>query len=198
MTTPNMCVAAVVLAAGSSSRMGDLNKLLALINGMPLVCRVLEQVRQSQADPIIVVTGHQADHVRDALEGCDVTFAQNDDFANGLSTSLRRGLEALPETVSGALICLGDMPNLRAGQIDALIAVFQKHRGEKICVPVFKGRQGNPVLWPQSFFPAMQALRGDAGAKKFIGENRDHVIEVAMTDDGVTQDIDTLEQLKKF
>jgi molybdenum cofactor cytidylyltransferase len=101
---------------------------------------VLEQVRQSQADPIIVVTGHQADHVRDALEGCDVTFAQNDDFANGLSTSLRRGLEVLPETVSGALICLGDMPNLQAGQIDALIAAFQKHRGEKICVPVFKGR----------------------------------------------------------
>jgi len=198
MTTPSMRVAAVVLAAGSSSRMGALNKLLAPINGTILVRHVVEQVRQSQADPVIVVTGYQAGQVQDALEGCAVSFAQNDDFADGLSTSLRRGLEALPNSVSGALICLGDMPSLRTGHIDALIAAFQNHQGEKICIPVFNGQQGNPVLWPQSFFLGMQALRGDAGAKKLIAENRDHVMEVAMTDDGVTQDIDTPEQLEKF
>ena len=191
-------IAAIVLAAGSSSRMGDINKLLAPIDGKPLVRHVLEQIKQSQVDPIVVVTGHQAGPVRDALADCDVLFAQNDNFADGLSTSLRRGLEALPSTVTGTLICLGDMPHLGTDQIDALLAAFQHHKGHKICVPIFQGRQGNPVLWPQSYFSAMQSLSGDVGAKSLIGQHHDQVIEINMADDGVVQDIDTPEDLKKF
>ena len=191
-------VSAIVLAAGLSSRMGDINKLLAPIDGVPLIRRVIDQVRQSQADPIIVVTGHQENLIRDALGGCDVLFVHNQHFAEGLSTSLRSGLNAISETIDGALICLGDMPKLTARQIDQLIMTFREHQGKKICVPVYQGRQGNPVLWPSRYFTAMQTLRGDAGAKKLLGQHRDQVFEVGMTDDGVVADVDTPAELEEL
>ena len=208
MAQAEINVTAMVLAAGLSSRMGDINKLLAPINGTALIRRVIDQVQQSQAHqlkigqlkagPIIVVTGHQAHLIGEALAGCDVLFVENKNFAEGLSTSLRTGLKAVPETAAGALICLGDMPKLTARHIDDLIRAFREHQGDKICVPIYQGRQGNPVLWPRKYFAEMQELRGDVGAKKLIEQHRDHVHEVVMNDEGVVRDIDTPEDLAKI
>ena len=198
MAQAEIKVATIVLAAGLSSRMGDINKLLAPINGTALIRRVIDQVQQSQVDPIIVVTGHQAHLIGEALAGCDVLFVENKNFAEGLSTSLRTGLKAVPKTVAGALICLGDMPKLTAQHIDDLIRAFREHQGDKICVPIYQGRQGNPVLWPARYFAAMGKMRGDVGAKKLIEQHRDHVHEVVMNDEGVVRDVDTPEDLAKI
>ncbi|MEQ8194091.1 MAG: nucleotidyltransferase family protein [Rhodospirillales bacterium] len=198
MTDTPLTVAAVVLAAGRSARMGEVNKLLIDIDGMAMIRRTVERVSASGAAPIIVVTGHEPDRIRAALSGCDVQFIHNEEFAQGLSTSLKRGLHAVPADAAGAVICLGDMPALSARHIARLIDAFHDHRGEAICVPVHRGRRGNPVLWPRRFFSEMQSLSGDTGAKSLIERNRAHVADVEMADEGVLRDIDTPEDLKKF
>lgn len=184
-------IAALLLAAGQSRRMGPVNKLLADIDGAPMVRRVAETLAASAAERPVVVTGHEAARVRAALDGLDVGFAHNPDYAQGLSTSLRRGLAALGGGVDGALVCLGDMPAVRAADIDRAIAAFDPGEGRAIVVPTARGKRGNPVLWGARFFPQMAAVSGDVGARHLIGENAEWVCEVAVDDDGVLRDIDT-------
>jgi molybdenum cofactor cytidylyltransferase len=189
-------VAALVLAAGQSRRMGPVNKLLADVGGMPMVRHVVTALSRSRARPIIVVTGHEAERVRAALDGLPVTFVDNPDYAEGLSTSLRRGLAAVPASAKGALICLGDMPLIGTAMIDRLVAAFDPAGGRAICVPVWHGKRGNPVLWARRFFAEMQAIAGDVGARHLIGEHDDSVHEVAMDSDAVLIDIDSPDALE--
>ncbi len=184
-------IAAVILAAGQSRRMGRVNKLLADIDGAPMVARIADAVGASSADPVVVVTGHQAERVRAALAGRDVTMVHNADFAQGLSTSLKCALAALDDEVDGAVVCLGDMPGVSAGHIDKLIAAFDPVEGRGICVPTFNGKRGNPVLWDRRYFGEIAEVAGDVGARHLIGEHADAVCEVAMGDDGVLTDLDT-------
>jgi len=184
-------VAAIVLAAGQSRRMGTVNKLLAEIDGLAMVARVVDAALASHADPVAVVTGHEADRVRAVLAGRPLVFADNRDFAAGLSTSLKVGLAALPDEVTAALVCLGDMPALKAGQLDRLIAAYDPVEGRAICVPTHLGKRGNPVLWDRRFFAEMAGLSGDVGARHLIGANAELVVEVEMDDDAVLIDIDS-------
>jgi molybdenum cofactor cytidylyltransferase len=188
-------IAAIVLAAGRSSRMGAANKLLTEVDGMPMVRRAVEAAAASHARPVIVVTGNEQGKVQAALRGCKATFVHNPRFAEGMSTSLQAGLAALPANVDGALVCLGDMPLVTASAIDRLITAFNPLEGRAICVPTWNGKRGNPVLWGRRFFAAMADLAGDVGAKHLIGEHAELVTEVAMSDDAVLTDIDTPEAL---
>jgi molybdenum cofactor cytidylyltransferase len=188
-------VAALVLAAGQSRRMGPVNKLLADVGGKPMVRRVVDAVLASRARPVVVVTGHEAERVRAALDALPVTLVDNPDYAEGLSTSLRRGLGALPETAPGALVCLGDMPLIDGTQLDRLIAAFDPTAGRAICVPVWHGKRGNPVLWARRFFAEMQTVEGDVGARHLIGEHGDSVHEVEMQSDAVLIDVDSPDAL---
>ena len=113
-------IAGVVLAAGRSSRMGGPNKLLEQIAGRPLVRIVVDAVLASRARPVIVVTGHQRERVEAALAGLPVRFVHNPHFADGLGTSLKAGIAALPAGADGAIVCLGDMPQVDAALIDRL------------------------------------------------------------------------------
>jgi molybdenum cofactor cytidylyltransferase len=112
-----------------------------------------------------------------------------------MSTSLRAGLTALPGTIAGALVCLGDMPLVTPAVLDRLIAAFNPDEGRSICMPTWNGKRGNPVLWDRRFFGEMADLAGDVGAKHLIGEHAELVAEVAMPDDAVLTDIDTPEAL---
>jgi molybdenum cofactor cytidylyltransferase len=188
-------IAVVVLAAGRSTRMGARNKLLEELQGEPIVQHVTKQALASKATRVLAVTGHQADMVRDALEGLDVAYVDNPDYGEGLSTSLRAGVRALDETIDGAIICLGDMPQVEADHLDKLIAAFAPKESRSICVPIRHGRRGNPVLWGSDFFEAMAQIRGDAGAKHLIGEHEDQVAEVDMNSDAIFVDVDTPETL---
>ncbi|HEY3793568.1 MAG TPA: molybdopterin-binding/glycosyltransferase family 2 protein, partial [Bradyrhizobium sp.] len=191
----NRNIAAVILAAGRSTRMGGPNKLLAELGGKPLVRIVTEQVLASQASGVIVVTGHQAAEVEKALAGLKVKFVRNPDFVAGLASSVKTGIAAVPENADAALVCLGDMPLIDARLIDRLIEAFAPDRGNLIAVPVSDNRRGNPVLWSRRFFDELMMLDGDIGARHLIARHAEAVAEVPVEGHGAFLDIDTPEAL---
>ncbi len=187
-------IAAVLLAAGLSTRAGPRNKLLVTAPGddaaQPMVRRSAEILISSRVQSVIVVTGHEAANVKAALDGLDVALVHNPDYADGMASSLAVGLAALPDGVSGALIALGDMPKLKTSTVDALIDTFDDVFGRCICLPVQEGRRGNPVLFGYSYFPALLALTGDRGGKVVVEANPDAVAEVSVSDPGIHMDFD--------
>jgi molybdenum cofactor cytidylyltransferase len=191
-------IGALLLAAGQSRRMGGPNKLLAEIDGVPMVARVAQRLLASRARPIIAVLGNQADAVDSALGKLPVDRVRNPEFAAGLSTSLKRGIAALRSDLDGVIVCLGDMPLISGRHLDRLIAAFNPLEGRAIIVPTRRGKRGNPVLWSKRFFAEMAELAGDVGAKHLIGEHAELVAEVEMDDDAVLVDIDTPEALDAF
>ncbi|MFO1350976.1 MAG: molybdopterin-binding/glycosyltransferase family 2 protein [Gammaproteobacteria bacterium] len=186
-------VAALVLAGGQSRRMGPANKLLVEIDGAPMVARTVHNLLAAQVESVTVVTGHQRERVEAALAPYRerVAFVHNPAYAEGISTSLRAGLAALPDAIDAVLVCLGDMPRVLPQQINRLIAAFDPVEGRAICVPTSAGKRGNPVLWARRFFAEMREIAGDAGAKHLLGEHADLVCEVEMNDAGVLLDIDS-------
>lgn len=190
-------IAALVLAAGRSTRFGEANKLTADIGGIAMVRRTVDNILTSRASPVIVVTGHQEDDVRAALAGLDIRIVHNPDFAQGLSTSLKAGLAALPSGIDGVLVCLGDMPAVTADHIDRLISGFAPKEGRAIIVPVHLGKRGNPVLFAESFVAEMRDAAGDTGARHIIGRYADAVAEVDLATDAIFLDIDTQEALAR-
>ena len=190
-------IAAVILAAGRSTRMGGPNKLLAEIGGRPLVRIAVEEALASRARPVLVVTGHQRDTVEAALAGLKIERVHNPDFADGLSTSVRAGLGAVLADADGAVIGLGDMPQVRADLIDRLIAAFDPERGALVVVPTIDGKRGNPVVWSRRFFPELMALDGDVGARHLITRYPEAVAEVPVADNAALVDVDTPDALKR-
>jgi molybdenum cofactor cytidylyltransferase len=189
-------VAALVLAAGRSSRMAPLNKLLVVDrDGRPMLARVVDNVLASQARPVVVVTGHDREQVEAALAGKPVTLVPAADYAEGLSASLKAGLAALPPEVEGFVICLGDMPLVSGAGIDRLLGAFDPEEGRAVVMPTFQGQHGNPVLWSREFLPEMMALTGDQGARRLLRRHAERVSEVEMPDDAVLRDFDTPEAL---
>jgi molybdenum cofactor cytidylyltransferase len=189
-------IAGVVLAAGRSSRMGGPNKLLAEIGGKPLVRIVTDAVLASRARPVVVVTGHQRERVEAALAGLPVQFVHNPHFAEGLGTSLKAGIAALPGEPDGAIVCLGDMPQVDAGLIDRLIGAFDPEGGALVVIPAIDGKRGNPVVWSRRFFPDLMAVEGDVGARYLIGRYTEAVAEVPVTGKAALTDVDTPEALE--
>jgi molybdenum cofactor cytidylyltransferase len=189
-------IAAIVLAAGRSTRMGGPNKLVAEIAGRPLVRIAAEEALASRARPVIVVTGHQRADVERALAGLPIRLVHNPDFAQGLGTSLKAGIAAVPADVDGVIICLGDMPQVDATLIDRLIAGFDPDRGALVVTPTFEGSRGNPVLWSRRFFPDLMAVEGDIGARHLISRYGEAVIEVPVEGKAALVDVDTPEALR--
>ena len=192
---PARSVAAIVLGAGRSSRMGGPNKLLAEIAGRPLIRIVAEAALASQARPVIVVTGHQRERVEAALAGLPVRLVHNPDFAEGLGTSLKAGIAALPADVDGAIVCLGDMPQVDAGLIERLIGALDPDKGALVAVPTIDGKRGNPVVWSRRFFPDLMTVEGDVGARYLIGRYAEAVAEVPVSGAAALTDVDTPEAL---
>jgi molybdenum cofactor cytidylyltransferase len=188
-------IAAVVLAAGRSTRMGGPNKLLAEIAGRPLARIVVKEALASRARPVIVVVGHERAKVENALAGLPVEVVYNPDFAQGLGTSVRAGIAAVPAEADGAIVCLGDMPQVDAALIDRLIAAFDPDRGALIVMPTVEGKRGNPVLWSRRFFPDLMAIEGDVGARHFIGRYNEAVADVPLEGSAALVDVDTPEAL---
>ena len=184
-------IGALLLAAGQSRRMGRDNKMLVEIDDEPMVVHAARALLESRAEPVVVVLGHQPDAVKKALSGLDVQFVTNPDYENGLSTSLKAGLEAFPENTVGAVVALGDMPRVTVSDIDALIDAFDPDGGQSICVPTFDAKRGNPVLWARRYFADIAGISGDVGARHLIGENADQVFEISRDNPGILLDLDT-------
>jgi molybdenum cofactor cytidylyltransferase len=188
-------VGAVLLAAGRGTRMGGPNKLLAEVDGKPLVRHAAEAALAAGLAPIVLVTGHQNDAVERALADLPLVKAHNPAYAEGLSTSLRAGLAALPDEIDGAVVLLGDMPRVDAGLIKRLVAAFRPDEGKLAVVPVRDGDRGNPVLFARRFFPELLKVTGDVGGRGLLGEHGEAVVEVPVEGEGAFVDVDTPEAL---
>jgi len=175
--------------------MGQLNKLLVEVEGTALVARVVDAALKSRASSVHVVTGAAAADVQDALRDRNVCFVHNPDHDAGMSASLRAGLAGLPTSTTGVLVCLADMPWLRAEYLDLLIEAFASSRAHEVCVPMYQGRRGNPILWPARCFEQMRSLAGDVGARSLLSAPQQVVRHVPMPDAAVHRDVDTIEDL---
>lgn len=184
-------VAAVLLAAGRSTRMEGRNKLLLPLGGIPLVAHAARAMTGSRVSETIIVTGHDHEAISGALAGLPVKRVHNPDFATGMASSLKAGLAHVSETADGVIVALGDMPAVTAQDINRMIAAFDADEGRAIIVPVYKGKRGNPVLFARSYFAEMLAATGDTGAKAVINANPDAVFEVEMESAAVLADADT-------
>ena len=192
-------IAAIVLAAGQSTRMAPHHKLLVTDKaGKPMIARTVDNVLSSGARPVIVVTGHREAEIREALGRRPVTIVTAPDHAAGLSASLRAGLAAVPDTAAAALICLGDMPLVTGRMLDRLIETHDADEGRLIVAPTGPTPSGiafgNPVLWDRRYFPDLVALTGDRGARSLLERHADTVATVELGDP-VLRDFDTIESL---
>lgn len=173
-------VAGLVLAAGSSSRMGGPHKLRALFDGMPLLVRAVNVLSSGLSQPPLVVLGHDAEGMKTLLAGTDATTVINPDHAEGLSTSLRMGVSALPSSCDGVLIHLADMPAVTSADVNRLNDAFMKAGGSAIVRATHGGKRGNPVILPRSVFPLVTKLTGDMGARAIIEGFGGTVIDVEL------------------
>ena len=192
---PIFRIAAVVLAAGASRRMGGADKLLADLNGAPLVRRTVERVLESTARPVAAVVADA--RVAAALNGLPVQIVFNSDAASGMASSLKAGLAALPVDVDGAAVCLGDMPQAPGALIDRLIAAFEPLAVRGIIAPTRRGRRGHPVLWGRGLFGEIAKLTGDVGARAVLEAHSDKLFLLETDDDGALFDVDTPDDLEK-
>lgn len=194
-------VAAVVLAAGQSSRYRaaggvEATKLVAEVSGKPIVRRVVEAALASRARPVSVVVGFARDWVEAALAGIPATIVVNPDFATGLGSSLRVALRGLPSDVAATLVLLGDMPNVDSALIDRLIGAFEAAPGAWAVAPLQDGRRGNPVLLARLLFDQAMRLEGDEGARRLLaGLDDGRIVEIDAAGSDASFDVDTPEDL---
>ncbi|KTS17379.1 4-diphosphocytidyl-2C-methyl-D-erythritol kinase [Methylobacterium indicum] len=185
-------VGTVLLAAGRGTRFGASPKLLSLLDGKPLVRHAAEAAVAADLGPVIVVLGHAGEAVRKALAGLPLTPVENPDYAEGLSTSLRCGLGALPDPVAAAVVLLGDMPRVGPGLLGRLAAAFRAApAAPSAVVPMRDGQRGNPVLLNRRLLgPGLASLTGDRGAGPLLAR-RDDVLELPVDEAGILIDVDT-------
>ena len=189
-------VAAVVLAAGKSSRMAGENKLLLPFRGRPLILHTLAALQAAALSDILVVVGNEHERLRAVLPEA-ITVVFNPDFEEGMASSIRAGIAALPPQVEAVFIVQGDMPLLHADILRALQSRFDPAQPDRIIVPVYRGRQANPVLFPRAYFPQLLQLQGDTGAKRLLAEHA-VVVAVPIDDPAVITDIDTPEAYEQL
>lgn len=185
---------ALMLAAGRSSRMGSGNKLLSEFDGEKLVSRSAARILACKATGSIAVLGHQADGISAALAGLDMQQIRNSNFVDGLSSSLKVGIHALPPSASGALITLADMPEITTADLDKLIDAFTAAGGKAIVRATHAGKRANPVILPRSLFPEVDRLEGDTGARQIVEAAPLEVIDVELGS-AASLDVDTPEAL---
>ena len=204
MSTTCPRVAAIVLAAGASSRTAPAHKLLAPdATGLPMIARTLRAVAACRADPLVIVFGHRSTEIQAAaLRGLPpgrvplYTSARNHEA--GLSRTLAAGIEVAGQhDVAGALICLGDMPLLSPVLLDRMIMTFAAYPACPGVMPVHEGRRGNPILWSRSLFPALMDQTGDRGARALLARYGADMPQVAAGPE-ITEDFDTPARLADF
>jgi molybdenum cofactor cytidylyltransferase len=187
-------IAAIVPAAGMSTRMGR-NKLLLAFEGKALIAQAVDTLLESEVDEIIVVLGHEADKVKEKLRGKQVTFVENSNYRQGMGTSIRAGLGAVSSGATAIMIYLADQPLLEPEDVNRLIGAFAEAReqGKSIVVPFFHGQRGNPVILDSSYKEAILEVVGEVGCKRVIKRNPDKVLVVEMETDHVVRDVDRIE-----
>jgi molybdenum cofactor cytidylyltransferase len=192
-------VSAVVLAAGLSTRMGR-NKLLLNFKDKPLIARLVDTLLASKIDEVIVVLGHEIEKVRAELQGKPVRLVHNPDYREGLSTSVRTGVDAVSPDADGIMICLADQPLLEPADVNQIVAAFAdaKKVNKSIVVPFFEGERGNPVILDASLRVAILGIVGDVGCKGVIKRYPEKVYALEMENDHVVRDVDDVKAYERL
>lgn len=185
-------ICGVLLAAGGARRFKS-QKLVAPYRGQPLV-RHAARALGAATDALIVVTGHDGTAVRRALADLDVRFVENAEWALGLSTSIRSGVEAVRNACDAVVIGVGDQPGVDADDVRRVIERWRES-GRPIVSASYHGQRGHPVLFARSVFPELLRLDGDAGARLLIERSTERVSYVELNRE-MPPDVDTVEQLE--
>jgi len=188
-------VAGVVLAAGTSSRMGR-NKLFLRLGGTSVLRRAVAAAREAGLDPVLVVLGHESERARAELEGVPCTPVLNPDFAGGMNTSVRAGIAAVPAGASGAVVMLADMPFVTAAMVRSLVERYRAGQAPLV-VSLYGEVLAPPILYGRPLFPELRALDGEACGKRVVKAHRAEAIEMvwppsALADLDVPDDLDRL------
>lgn len=187
----------IILAAGTSSRFGDRNKLLQEIAGEPMIRRVTENMLKSALAEIVVVVGYESAKVRSALSDFPVRFVENEEYTLGQSTSVRTGVSLAREhDVDAVLIALGDMPYVSPDSIDALVTAYESDVGLALAA-AYNSKRGNPVLFDERYFSELTSVSGDMGGRQILFES-DYAALVETRDSGVRRDIDRPSDYQHF
>lgn len=188
-------VAGIVLAAGLSSRFGDGNKLLATVDGEPLVVHAVRTLTGADLDAVAVVVDPDTD-IPEALAetdltrgNSDVTLVENPDAAAGQATSVRRGVAWARRDHDAVVFALGDMPRVRPETVGRLVDAWREDEGSALAAG-YDGQRGNPVLFDRQHFDALAALSGDTGGRSVFAAAADSAV-VETGDPGVRIDVDT-------
>jgi len=189
-------VAALILAAGASSRMGRPKQLLDW-KGQPLVRAAADVALEARLDPLLVVVGGAGDEVAHVLAGLPLRIVANPDYAAGQSTSLRAGIAALGNDADAVVVLLGDQPFVSAAIVEQLVAEWQAG-GASIVAPTYAGQRGNPVLFARAIFPELLNIQGDQGARAVLTADRARLRLVAFDDPRPLADIDTPEDYERL
>jgi molybdenum cofactor cytidylyltransferase len=181
-------ICAMVLGAGASQRMGT-QKLLLPWGAKTVIEHIVDKLLASRIDQVLVITGR--DHARLALTlaNAPVTLVHNNRYAQGMLSSVRCGLRALPETCHGVLVALGDQPTLETPTVDRLLDQFSPHAG--IVLPVYQGKQGHPLLFSRTYIPEILAQYEDTGLRGLLQVHDQAIQEVTVDSPTILQDIDT-------
>lgn len=190
-------IGAALLAAGQSERFEGDNKLLAMVDGTPIVRHAAETLVASDVEDVVVIVGYEAEAVSDALEGLDVSVRVNDDYAEGQSTSVREGVAVARERDWNATVfALGDMPFVATESVDALLERYRTGEGS-IVAAGYKGKRGNPVLFDETHYETLAGITGDKGGRRLVEDDEDAVI-LETDDPGVTRDVDYEADISKY
>lgn len=190
-------VGAVLLAAGESERFGEGNKLLASVEGTPIVRHACSTLLEAGLDEVVVIVGYDEQGVHDALEGLPVDLHRNPDYADGQSTSVRVGVDAARErNWQAAIFALGDMPFVDPPSVSLLLGQYASDAGT-IVAAGYEGKRGNPVLFDRSHYDTLADVTGDMGGRRLV-ETHDEAVIVETDDPGVTRDVDYAEDLAKY
>jgi len=192
----NSRIGAVILAAGTSSRMGEAKQLLRLGENT-LLGRVVENVRGSRVDEIVLVLGHAAETIKESVATQSLKVVTNQDYRQGMGTSLRVGLSALDAGVDAALIVLADQPFVRPATLNLLMDQYRQS-GAQIVIPIYKGFRGNPVLLHRSVFGEVMALTGDIGCRAIFGNHLEGIVKAPVEDIGILLDLDSKEDFERL
>lgn len=191
-------IAALILAAGQSKRMGDENKLLLPYKGVSVLSHIIVQVKKAGVSRIFAVTGHEREKVAAEISRHDITIIHNDLYGEGMSSSVKSGIKSLPDDVDAVLVILGDMPGITAEIISKIMIAYNPAEGRKIIIPTHRGKRGNPLLWDRDFFSDFERLKGDRGAKTLLRDYPDFIAEVEIGAEAIFMDIDSLEAYQRL
>lgn len=179
-------VEGILLAAGTSDRYGDRNKLLATHDGDPLVRHAVRTLATGPVETVTVVVGHDAGRVADAVADFDVEVVHNDAYATGQASSVRTGVRAVRDGADAVVVALGDMPFVVPATVSTLVDAYAAGVGDALAA-AYEGRRGNPVLFDRRFFDALVDVTGDVGGRRILLEHG-RLIETG--DPGVRRDVD--------